>query len=321
MPIISTITTFKKYLRVAFTSTTDNGLPNMVRADRKYLVPVLGQSVYDALMAKVVANNNDWATLLDICRSYVAPMAMLLDLPSKQVQITDSGIKKTSSTDMENAFRWEYLELKNALEQQAAEALDELWQHLFTSGETYSWTATNIHGTIIKTATEFKKYYLPLQHSYRCFAALQPVMVSIQDQLIHDAITKEFFEYLRDISDPNDEEKAAIELLKKAAAYLTIMAATEQLSVKISGNGFTVLMQDATDAPYKGEAAAPGDSLSLLRSSCEKIGQGYIHQLKKYLNEKATAELMPLYFNSAKYVAPGTVTVSANKNRNGLFGL
>jgi hypothetical protein len=321
MPLISNITVFKKYLRVVFTSTTDNGLPNMVRADRKYLVPVLGQSVYDALMAKVTANNNDWATLLDICRSYVAPMAMLLELPSKQVQITDSGLKKTTSTDLENAFRWEYLELKNALELQAAEALDELWQHLFESGSTYSWTATNIQGTIIKTATEFKKYYLPLQQSYRCFASLQPVMITIQDQLIHDAITKEFFVYLRDHATPSDAEKIAIELLKKAAAHLTIMAATEQLSVKISGNGFTVLLNDASDAPYKGDGAAPSDNLSLLRSSCEKIGQGYIQQLKKYLNETATASVMPIYFNSSKYKAPGTTTVSPNKNRVGVFGL
>jgi hypothetical protein len=321
MPIISTITTFKKYLRVAFTSTTENGLPNMLRADRKYLVPVLGQTVYDALLSRAVNNQPDWNTLLDICRSYVAPMAMLLDLPSKQVQITDSGIKKTSSTDMENAFRWEYLELKNALEQQAAEALDELWQHLFENANFYSWVNTSSHPTIIKTATEFKKYYLPLQHSYRCFAALQPVMVTIQDQLIHDAISKEFFEYLRTNTGPTEAEKIAVDLLKKAAVYLTIMASTEQLSVKVSVNGFTVLLQDATDAPYKGESAAPGDSLSLLRSSCEKIGQGYIHKLKKYLNETATATVMPLYFNSSNYVAPGTLKESANKNRNGLFGL
>jgi hypothetical protein len=321
MPLINSITTFKKYLRVVFTSTTENGLPNMVRADRKYLVPILGQSVYDALMAKVTANSSDWATLLDICRSYVAPMAMLLDLPSKQVQITDSGLKKTTSTDLENAFRWEYMELKNALEVQAAEALDELWQHLFESGSTYSWTATNIHGTIIKTATEFKKYYLPLQHSYRCFAALQPVMVTVQDQLIHDAITKGFFEYLRDKEAPTDQEKVAIELLKKAAAYLTIMQATEQLSVKISSNGFTVLLNDASDAPYKGDVAAPGENLSLLRSACEKTGQGYVQQLKKYLNETATAEVMPIYFNSSKYKAPGTITKSSNEKRKGLFAL
>lgn len=321
MPIISTITTFKKYLRVAFTSTTENGLPNMVRADRKYLVPVLGQSVYDALMAKVTANNTDWATLLDICRSYVAPMAMLLDLPSRQVQITDSGIKKTSSTDLENAFRWEYLELKNALEQQAAEALDELWQHLIENGSTYSWTATNIHKTIITTATEFKKYYMPLQHSYRCFAAMQPVMVSVQDNMVHDAIGKEFFDYLRDNASPSYQEKIAIDLLKKAVAYLTMMASIDQLSVKISANGFTVLMQDATDAPYKGDAVSTPENLSLFRSSMNQVGTGYLQQLKKYLNETATADIMPLYYSSSKYVAPGTITESRNKHRNGVFSL
>jgi hypothetical protein len=320
MPIIQNITTFKKYLKITFTSTTESGLPNMVRADRKFLVPVLGQSVYDALMAKVTANNNDWDTLLDICRSYVAPMAMIGELAFKQVNITDSGLKKTTAENTENAFRWEYNEIKNALENQAAEALDELWQHLHDSGGTYEWNPTNIQGTIIKTATEFKKYYHPLQQSYRCFVSLQPVMITVQDQIIHDAITKEFFEYLRDLEAPEDEEKAAIELLKKAAAYLTIMQAVGQLSVKLSANGFTVLLGDASDEPYKGQQNAPADQLSLLRSSSEKIGNGYLQQLKKYLNETATAELMPIYFNSPKYIAPGTITASRNATRKGLFG-
>jgi len=49
MALINNITTFKKYVRVVFTSTTDNGLPNMERADRKFIIPVLGQSVYNVL--------------------------------------------------------------------------------------------------------------------------------------------------------------------------------------------------------------------------------------------------------------------------------
>lgn len=322
MPLISTITTLKKYLRVTFTSTTENGLPNMVRADRKYLVPVLGQSVYDALMVKVTANNvGDWDTLLDICRSYVAPMAMLLDLPSIHVQITDSGVKKTTSNNLENAFRWEYLELKNALEIQAAEALDDLWQHLFDNKLKYSWVSTNIKGTIITTATEFKKYYTPLQHSYRCFTAMQPVMITIQDHIINEAITNEFFEYLRDKSTPTDIEKVAIDLLKKAAAFLTIMASIDQLSVKISANGFTVLLHDAADSPYKGDGATTPENLSLFRSSMENIGYGYLQQLKDHLNKNASADEMPLYFNSSKYTAPGTTAVSNNSRRKGVFGL
>lgn len=320
MPLISSITTFKKYLKITFTSTTESGLPNMVRADRKYLVPVLGQSVYDALMVKVTANNTDWATLLDICRSYVAPISMLGELAYKQVNITDGGLKKTTAEGTENAFRWEYNEIKNALEMQAAEALDELWQHLHESGSTYSWTASNIASTIIKTATEFKKYYQPLQHSYRCFVSLQPVMVTVQDQIINDVITKDFFVYLRDKEDPTNEEKTAIDLLKKAAVYLTIMQATGQLSVRISANGFTVMMGDASDEPYKGQNAA-ADQLSLLRSSTEKTGTSYLQQLKKYLNETATASIMPIYFNSNKYKAPGTIIISPNQKRNGVFGL
>jgi len=320
MPLITSITTFKKYVRIVFTSTDNGGLPNMERADRKYLVPVLGQTVYAALLAQV-AGTVTWTVLLDICRCYVAPMAMLAELPTRNIQITDSGLKKTTSQDMENVFRWEYLEMKEALEAQAAEALDELWQHLFTSGADYTWTNTSEQKTVIKTAIEFKKYYRSLQHSFRVFAALQPVMVIIQDQFLIDAIGAAFFKALTENATPTDIEKEALDLLKKAAAYLTIMAATEQLPSSITPQGFTVLMSGAADAVTAGQAQASAETLSTLRSSCEKTGTGYVQKLKEFLNAKATAEIMPIYFGSDLYTAPGTTTASPNAARSGVFGL
>lgn len=316
--IITTLPTFKKYVRIVYTSTDANGLPNMDRADRKYLVPVLGQSVYTVLLTKLT--DPAWATLLDICRSYVAPMAMLLELPTRNVQITDSGIKKTTSTEMDNVFKWEYLELKESLETQAAEALDELWQHLISNGTAYSWVNPLTDTTVISSASEFKKYYPSILHMHRVFPALQPIMIAIQDQYMADAIGAEFFASLLDIATPDAVEKEALELIKKAVAHLTIMQATIQLPARLTPNGFTVQLSSNSDATDAGQLASSTATLSTLRSSCESTGGRYIMQLKEHLNANASQSVFTAYYNSEKYVAPGKVPASRNGSRTGSFG-
>lgn len=319
MALINNINTFKKYVRVVFTSTTDNGLPNMGRADRKYLIPVLGQSVYDTLNTQVTNNTVTWTTLLDICRSYVAPMAMLLELPTRNIQITDSGIKKTTSQDQDNIFRWEYNELKANLEQQAAEALEELWAHLLAAGSTYTWTNPNTRSKLFQNAIEFKSYYPNLQQPFRVFESLLPIISTVEDHFLKQAIGDAFYTALIAKSSPSDAEKSAIVLIKKAAAFFIVMQSCTQLPVKLTPNGFTIQLS-SSDSANQGESAAPDNSLSVLRSSCENTGNAYIKQLKTYLNANATDSVFAEYFASDLYVAPGTTTESPNKNRTGVFG-
>lgn len=319
MALINNITTFKKYVRIVFTSTSDNGLPNMAKADRKFLIPVLGQSVYDALNSQVTTTVT-WTTLLDICRSYVAPMAMLSELATRNIQITDSGIKKTTSQDMDNVFRWEYLELKSNLEQSAAEALDELWQHLLDTGSTYTWTNPNTRNKLFKTAKEFKTYYANLQQPYRVFESLQPIMVTVEDQYLKQAMGSVSYDALIDAATPSDLEKEALVLIKKAAAHYIVMQACLQLPAKLTPQGFTIQLS-SSDSANQSEQAAPDNTLSVLRSTCENTGNAYIRQLKTFLNANASGSDFAEYYASDLYIAPGTTKESPNKNRTGVFGL
>lgn len=320
MPLISTIKTFKKYVRVAFTSTDEAGLPNIETAERKYLLPKLGSTLYNALVAEVNSTITN-LRLVDICRAYIAPMAMLDQLPNRQVVITDAGIKKTTSQDQENVFRWEYEKLEASLLEQAAEAENDLWDYLFANATTLPWENPVSEKMAIKSGSEFKKYYQSLAQTSRNFAALQPILVTVQDQYFKNAITPEFFTHLITVAAPNADEKAALDLLKKSAVYLTISRACQLLPVSISASGFNVLIQGTPDLDKPGAGAANATTLSSLKSGAESVGLTYLSELKTLLNQKASALIYPLYFSSSAYSDPAAVKDSPNKNRKGIFSL
>jgi hypothetical protein len=320
MPLINSINTFKKFVRIAFTSSSENGLPNMETADRKYLLPILGDTLYAALVAEVAGTITHIA-LVNICRSYVAPMAMIDELATRQVIITDSGIKKTTSQDQENIFRWEYEKLQQSLQEQAAEALNDLWEYLFINANSLSWSSPITDKTIIKTAAEFKMYYLSLQHSARNFAVMQPLMLSVQDMYFKKTIGATFFNELLNAAAPDDDQKEAIDLLKKAAAHLSIARACQILPVSISSQGFTVMMHTTTETTEPGRASVGTTEMSSFRAALEDIGLSYLNDLKVLLNKKASDTVFTTYFNSSNYSDPAATTISRNSTRNGVFVL
>src|SRR5215217_4691014 len=93
MALIKTINELRPYLPVAYASKIDL-LPGFETAEIEYLVPVLGNALYQALST---AYDNDSLTpaflaLLPYCRAVIAPIAFLDNLPFIQTLITNNGL-------------------------------------------------------------------------------------------------------------------------------------------------------------------------------------------------------------------------------------
>jgi hypothetical protein len=317
---INSIAQYKKYVGVSFTSTTEQGLPNFESADRKYLLPILGQTVYNALTGQIESGTITWATLLDIVRSYVAPMATLDTLATKHIKLTDSGVKKTTGDTLDNVFRWEFEKLEDALKKDAAQALDDLWKHLIDNKATYTWTNPITTKSPIKTGADFKAVYPVVHHVYRIFPMLIAIMETVMDQHILPSIGEGFYGALESKTNPGDDEKAAMVLIKKAVAHYTIMESCTFLPARITHEGFTVLI-GGNELASQGQQHAPDSTLSALRNSCELKASGYMKLLLDLLNSKATDELFSEFKSSDLYKDPNAITTSPNKDRKGLFGM
>ena len=292
-----------------------------MEAEDDYLKPILGDALYEALLAEVIADTvaDEYKTILHLCRKVAAPLSVLLGISTRHIKIGDSGLKKTTAEGTDNVFAWEYREVKDELQNKVAKALDNLWKELYGEHD-YEWGDTSAFQSIFKTAADFANVY-PLHQPYRIFPLLQPVIVKVEELFINDSIGEAFYNELIENTDPSDDEAKAIKYLKMAIANLTIHKSISDLPVKITPQGFTVLFHNANDQPYMGEQHAPDNLLSMLRDETLETGRIFLNRLKKLLNEKASDEVFATYKNSSYYSIQPTTPVDRNESRQGIVRL
>jgi hypothetical protein len=305
-------------------------------AAERFLIPIIGQDQYDALLEEVEgfefpADGDDAVPvesveLLRKCRAVIAPLGYMMDLPTIQTQITDAGLRSINTENMQAAHRWEYNEVKEALADSGGYAIDALLKFLFANADDYDlWTECEeyqeVSSLIFRTGADFNKYF-KVHLPHRTWWEFRSLISEVEDFYINSAIGKEFYEQLKDMPDANDETMAAIVMIKKCVAHLTIVKAIEKKSVKISPLGFTIKSLGAySEGVGYDDQQATGTELSMLYASCERSGDSYLLMLKEYLNATASESVFADYYSSDKYVAPSDEEpVSKNCGRK-IFGL
>jgi hypothetical protein len=311
------IVTLKKYVKVNFTATAQMSMPDIDAAERKYLLPILTRPVYTVLQGQVDANTITWNILLNLCRAAIAPLAVLLDLPFLQTQISDGGLKSTGGSD--SPHQWEYLKVEKALANKGMAALENLIEHLIESAATYEWENPAVKESFIKTGNEFSKY-ATLEQPNLTFQQLKPLLKEAEDHFIIPAIGQQFFNELRDSVNPSAEEQQAILLIKKALVQYTLVRAIERLPVRITPNGLMASILENSEA-FNSEPAAGKDKLIMLMQAAQREGDAYHIQLIEHLNTNANPGVFKTFFESKLYKAPATQTQDANYFRNGVCAL
>lgn len=319
MPLITTIAQVIEFVKVSY-SNAASSLPNQLRAERRFLIPVLGEDLYNNLVANITDDTYD--DLLYKCRSVSAPLSYWLELATIQAQITDAGVATFENENKRAAHRWEYEEIKQQLEEDGMYAIEDLLKYLFENAATYNWTPSDEFNIIFKSADDFKKYYPTLSQPYRVFQSMRVLMQQVQDQYMIPLLGEDFFIELRDVASATTEEAKAIVLIKKAVANLTIARAIETLSVRFSNDGFTVLLSSPQEKPAQGQQQAPDNQLRVAMERAGTSGDTYLLQLKEYLNETASDSVFSTYYESDKYTAPSDEEEeSPNAGRTGVYGL
>lgn len=296
-------------------------IADMNAAEERFLVPILGQELYELLLTEVDEEASDYADLIAKCRRVLAPLAYWLDLPNIQSGITDRSAGTFTSQNMEPMHRWEYEKLLANLEDKGTFALDKLIEHLYEKKDDYSWTPPAKYTGIFTSGSQYNDYYT-LYQPYRTFENLRAFVKHVEETYIRETIGDEFFEELRDNTNPSDEEIKALKFLRFAVANYTIRAAATKLPVRISADGFTTALSFQTDAVDPSQQMARAKELDILRSQAEQDGDAYLTMLKNYLDNNASETVFATYFASDKYTAPVAEAdyVDPNTNRSGIMG-
>lgn len=302
---------------------SQSSIADMDLAGQMFLVPVLGQAMYDALQSEYDTPGDILlGALLQRAQRALAPLAFWLDLPNIQSQISESGVVTVVSDNQQAAHRWEFEQIRESLSRKGCFALEIMMAFAYDNATILAWTPPSPIVCIFKTGVEFCRYF-PVYQAYRCFESLRPIIKQVEDQYIRNSIGSDYFDTLRDKASPTTQEAAVLEYIKKAVANLTIKTAIEALSVKVGYYGFTVALQGNADLVQQGEQNAPDNQLSLMLASTERTGINYIREMKKYMDAVASSSVLAYYYSSIYYTSPEdrAAQVDPNSTRTGIFSM
>lgn len=308
MALITTIHQVKQVLKISNLNTKD-AMPDFDAAEETYIIPAIGQDLYDELKAAYDANtlSTVQAKLLLKVQKPLAAFAYYDDLALQHAVITDTGVRKVQSENMPTAYRWEFDGVKDALAQKAHQGLESLMQFLEDNAVSFPlWTSSDAYVKrnqyLIKTAQDFSSQYR-IDQPYRTFSSLLGVMDDVEALYIKPTIGEAFFAELKAETSPTDDEKAVIADLKKAIAHLTIHHAFEKRTVKVTEKG-VVIYDRNTDRGASENAQPTADLMSHTMAATKRDGNNYLSKARNYLNANASGSVFATYFQSDKYVAP-----------------
>ncbi|MDH7463968.1 hypothetical protein QEG73_21885 [Chitinophagaceae bacterium 26-R-25] len=308
MALIKTIDEIKAVLKIS--NLDDNtSIPDVESAEETYFIPLLGNELYEQIQAAYDGNslNPDQTKLLSKIQKPLAAIAFYDELAIIHGKITEAGVRRTTTDSMPAAYRWEFESVKDYLSNRYYQGIESMLKFLESNKDKFPvWVDGSGYKRrtryLLKDPIEYSDNYM-LQHPYQTYNSLLGVMGDVESIYINPSIGKAFFDSLKALVTPSDDEKFVIEKLKKSIAHFCIKHAVEKLPVEISDAGFTV-KNGTVDSKDAGKDPANGDQLNLLMQACDRDGNTYLTAAIDYLNATASESAFTIFFESDFYVAP-----------------
>lgn len=346
MALIKTIAEIRALLpRISHLSDKAN-MPNMDRAAWKYIIPIIGQELYDSLDT---AYNVPTPTLTEpqqkLLKHIQLPLAagaLLDELPFMHTTITDNGIRTPELNNMRASQKWEYQYLKDGLFKSIEEGQEILLDFLFSNANDYTeWTTSvpyiRINNLIIKNAREFDRLY-KLRQPIRTFWSMESILKDVEENYLASRLGHDLLKWIKAQDKIEVTVNGALvnvkEFVLKAAAFLTIKCACEQRKVIFDHWGFSVPMGNDVDVPATETMTNEYvQGIYDKARAAERDGQNYLSKAAYYLTGIANGEFpddeFGEEFNTAFNASPlyrpadmiGMYRTNGNEKRKGVFRL
>lgn len=310
-------------------------MPNLARAEQKYLVPLIGPELYQEFIglynAGTLVAPDARLQVLKNMQLVSATHAFLDELALNIATITDNGVRSATTANMPKVYGWEFKALKAALQDAAADSVDVLLASLvINKAGLPKWVASeayqHFNAGLIRTAAQFNAIHR-LHQPQRTFYAIKTLMLDAQEQKIQQAIGSALVDYFTTADAPvlnKMLERTCLIMLQKALAFFTILKACEHYAVQITDAGFTVLAGGDPEGETAGKSATAGANLLQLKmDACKRDGEAYLSKAKQELAKLAADGDAPAAFLTAYNAGPlktnGTGLVDKGNGHRSFF--
>lgn len=303
-------------------------------AEKKYILPIIGVDQYTDLNA---AHNGGSPTteqtkLIAAIQEPLASLAMALYVPHGEVSLSDVGARRTGTSDLPGAYKYQTANLQAALFQRGFDFIEDLILFLETNIDDYPlWTESEefaeYRNLFVRSGTEFGKIYTGAKHPRQTFLKLRSALLFVQENIIRPTILPEIYTDLQEkLLDPGitytPEDKALMTLLQRAMCSLAMKEGMNDYALTIDENGVTVLndKNDTTMGDVSKKNAASDPALTRLFNSLHNIGYSWLKRATDYLDQTATATTFESWYGKLAAEAE-TKNSQINEDLSGCFSL
>ncbi len=247
----------------------------------------------DSLSASSSEAVNAYTKALWFCQRIVANYALLDYIPEGQLDISENGIRITTTENKKQAFDWQIKQLSAKYLAAASRNIENLIFHLNKNIDKFSdWTSSPVYVSIkknlVNSVSQFNEY-TSKKISHILFYELNPVISYVEDFYIRSILGDEFFDEIQErVKDGEDVDGS-------------VGASTASGTQADEYDRVFHLLKGAVTQYVCFEAHK---EIDCDQEIAEKKASHYVQRLVEYLNNSASADLFNKYFTSSKYTAP-----------------
>ena len=278
-------------------------LPFCEQAELQYIIPAIGQDLYDYLALGAGLDVTETALLTHLKRS-IAYYALLEALPFMTVSVGDGGTSETADSKTSPVRQWTYQKIEEAAAQKADTFLDLALKFLEWKAAFFPvWVSSPAYllsRELFISSTEQLSKIIPIAGSRRAFLLLRNYIERAELLYIRAWTGPELFEELKaaQVADSlTADQEILLQKINRALGNYALFEALPEIAVSITGQGIRIL---SDNDGIRQRLAAKASDITVLRSSVEGAARKFSADFKQYLDENAELKF-PTYFNSKTY--------------------
>ncbi|MDQ1088994.1 DUF6712 family protein [Siphonobacter sp. SORGH_AS_1065] len=291
--------------------------PFVRSSEQKYIIPAIGWDQYRQLVA--LDNPNQYQTeFLDLIKAALAWFTYVEAFPHLTVGVGDAGISVQTPTNSQAMAKWQYVALTKESASKADENLEGAIQYLETfANEFPAWknsTAYSVNrGRLISSATEATRAFPAIRYSRRLFLCLRDYFQIAEKEFVRPILGPLYEELIEKLKDGfgfslTIHEAEVLDLSRKAIAQYGFAQAVPYLNMNVD---FRLVSE--TDGILN-EDALGITRLNAISQKAMGEAQEKAAELKRYLNENASADQLASYYSSSLYMPPAGRFIKRPKN-------
>ncbi|MAF36843.1 hypothetical protein CL622_07030 [archaeon] len=184
--LIKSTEDIKSYVSINNSVTFENIQPYVNQAERKFIVSIIGEILYNAWAATKPTGTELKAYKL--FQEASANLAWFLYLPLAQLSVTDEAILVESAEYTKPAEWWQIRDLRRSVVDAGFNAIDEALKIMEANVEDFDpWEATEgytIFSELLVKRTDTFNRWFNISNSRRTFLALKPYLLEVHHQYI-----------------------------------------------------------------------------------------------------------------------------------------